>query len=243
MAAASDPPDSTTQFALNAQSLTRRLSSDMEVHEISLSLARGDIVGLLGLNGAGKSTTLRMLSGVLRPDKGTVTINGFSLSEQPLSARSELGYLPDTPPLYDDMRVSEYLSFTGKVRDLKGKALSERLSVVIEQCMLGSVQRQLIGSLSKGFRQRVGLAQAIIHEPALLLLDEPNNGLDPQQLDSMRQLIKEISKNSAVLLSTHLLSEAQSLCNRVAIMHRGKLVADRPANGADLADIFQAAIQ
>jgi len=227
MAAASDPPDSTTQFALNAQSLTRRLSSDMEVHEISLSLARGDIVGLLGLNGAGKSTTLRMLSGVLRPDKGTVTINGFSLSEQPLSARSELGYLPDTPPLYDDMRVSEYLSFTGKVRDLKGKALSERLSVV----------------MSKGFRQRVGLAQAIIHEPALLLLDEPNNGLDPQQLDSMRQLIKEISKNSAVLLSTHLLSEAQSLCNRVAIMHRGKLVADRPANGADLADIFQAAIQ
>lgn len=215
----------------------------MEVQDITLSMARGDIVGLLGLNGAGKSTTLRMLSGVLLPDKGTISINGFSLSEQPLSARSELGYLPDTPPLYDDMRVAEYLAFTGKVRALKGNALSERLRIVVEQCMLGSVQRQLIGSLSKGFKQRVGLAQAIIHEPALLLLDEPNNGLDPQQLDSMRELIKEISKTSAVLLSTHLLAEAQSLCNRVAIMHKGKLVADRPANGADLADVFQAAIQ
>jgi len=172
-----------------------------------------------------------------------VRINGFSLADEPLLARSHLGYLPDVPPLYDDLRVSEYLLFAGEVRALRGNALEKRLHIVTEQCMLGSVQRQLIGSLSKGFRQRVGLAQAIIHEPALLLLDEPNNGLDPQQLDSMRDLLKEISKTSAILLSTHLLAEAQSLCNRVAVMHQGKLVADRPATGADLADIFHGAIQ
>ncbi|MFT5895185.1 MAG: ABC-2 type transport system ATP-binding protein [bacterium] len=226
---------------LSAISLSRRLSANAEVSNISLEINRGDIVGLLGLNGAGKTTTLRMLSGVLAPDEGSVTIKGHSLSDSPIEARRQVGFLPDQPPLYNDMRVSEYLRLAGRIRGLKGNRLTERQDIVTEQCMLESVNRSLISTLSKGFRQRVGLAQALIHEPALLLLDEPSNGLDPQQLESMRNLIIETGKSAAVILSTHLLSEAQTTCNRVAIIHDGKLVADRPANGEDLEQIFHGA--
>lgn len=226
---------------LSADSLSRKLSENAAVSNISIEINRGDIVGLLGLNGAGKTTTLRMLSGVLAPDEGTVTINGHSLIDSPIMARQQIGFLPDQPPLYNDMRVNEYLALTGKIRGLKGKQLLARQNTVTEQCMLGSVNRNLIGTLSKGFRQRVGLAQALIHEPALLLLDEPSNGLDPQQLEAMRELIIETGRNAAVILSTHLLSEAQATCNRVAVIHDGKLVADRPANGEDLEHIFHGA--
>lgn len=198
-------------------------------------------MGLLGLNGAGKSTTLRMLSGVLAPDEGSVTIMGHSLSDSPLQARRNLGFLPDQPPVYHDLRVHEYLRLAGRIRGLTGRRLGERQYIVTEQCMLTAVNKNLIGTLSKGYRQRLGLAQALIHEPALLLLDEPSNGLDPQQLESMRNLIIETGKSTAIILSTHLLSEAQSICNRVAIIHDGKLVADRPANGCDLEQIFHGA--
>ncbi|ASJ71173.1 ABC transporter ATP-binding protein [Granulosicoccus antarcticus] len=227
---------------LEAQGLTLRHSDATGISDISLSLYRGDIVGLLGLNGAGKSTTLRILCGVLVPDQGSVVINGQSMSDNPLQARAQVGFLPDQPPLYDDMRVCEYLTLTGRIRGLKGKRLKTRQLQLIEQCALGDVQRKIIGTLSKGFRQRVGLAQALIHEPAVVLLDEPANGLDPQQMDGMRKLISDIGQQQAILFSTHLLSEATAICNRVAIIHEGKLVADRPANGDDLQQIFQGAI-
>lgn len=226
---------------LTASALSRRLSSDAAVTDISLTLDRGDVVGLLGLNGAGKSTTLRLLCGVLVPDQGSVTINGFSMADSPLQARQQVGYLPDEPPLYNDMRVHEYLTLAGRIRGLRGNALVQRRETVTEQCLLQSVDKKLIGTLSKGFRQRVGLAQALIHEPAVLLLDEPSNGLDPQQLDSMRKLIIGTGSSSAVILSTHLLSEARATCNRVAIIHAGRLVADRPAEGTDLELVFHGA--
>lgn len=226
---------------LDARGLSVRLGADSGVHDISLSLRRGDIVGLLGLNGAGKSTTLRMLCGVLVPDEGSIMINGHSMADHPLQARAQVGYLPDQPPLYDDMRVCEYVALTGRIRGLKGKRLTDRQAQVTEQCALGDVQRKIIGTLSKGYRQRIGLAQALIHEPAVVLLDEPANGLDPQQMDGMRALIRQIGEQQAILFSTHLLSEATATCNRVAIIHDGKLVADRPAAGDDLQQLFHGA--
>lgn len=243
MAAVLDNNEESTNFALQAASLNKRLSANAAVCNISLDLQRGEVLGLLGLNGAGKTTTLRMLSGVLIPDSGTVSVDGFSLSEQPLQARSRLGYLPDQPPLYDDLRVHEYLALAGKIRGLQGRQLKERQATVTEQCMLEPVIGKHIGALSKGYKQRVGLAQALIHEPALLLLDEPSNGLDPQQLEGMRTLIADIAATSAVILSTHLLSEAQAICNRVAIIHDGRLVTDQTSTGEDLEHIFQGAIQ
>ncbi len=227
---------------LQADKLHRTLSASVAVSGISLSLARGDVLGLLGLNGAGKSTTLKMLCGMLVPDSGSVTIDGHSMQEQPLEARARIGFLPDQPPVYDDMRVEEYLRLCGQIRGMKGQQLSDRQSEVIEQCSLTTVSRNLIGTLSKGYRQRVGLAQAIIHEPTVLLLDEPGNGLDPQQLDAMRELIRRYADEHAVVFSTHLLSEAQSTCNRVAVIHEGKLVADVLAQGEDLEALFHGAI-
>lgn len=241
MPAAAKATQGPQDIVLSAVSLSRRLSEKAAVNNISLEINRGDIVGLLGLNGAGKTTTLRMLSGVLAPDEGSISINGYSLSDSPIEAKQQIGFLPDQPPLYNDMRVSEYLRLAGRIRGLKGNRLIERQGIVTEQCMLESVNKNLIGTLSKGYRQRVGLAQALIHEPALLLLDEPSNGLDPQQLESMQNLIIETGKFAAVILSTHLLSEAQTTCNRVAIIHDGKLVADQPASGEDLEQIFHGA--
>ncbi len=240
IAAATDIRDvSTGSPLLEARGLSVRLGAESGVRDISLSLQRGDIVGLLGLNGAGKSTTLRMLSGVMVPDEGSVIINGLSMADNALQARAQVGYLPDQPPLYDDMRVCEYLFLTGRIRGLQGKRLKDRQALVIEQCALGDVQRKIIGTLSKGYRQRIGLAQALIHEPAVVLLDEPANGLDPQQMDSMRTLIRQVGERQAILFSTHLLSEATATCNRIAIIHDGKLVADRPVAGDDLQQLFQ----
>ncbi len=243
MAAVLDNTIETNNFALNADSLCRRLSESASVSDVTLQMRRGEVLGLLGLNGAGKTTTLRMLSGVLVPDSGSVSINGFSMHDQPLQARAQLGYLPDQPPVYDDLRVHEYLTLAGKIRGLRSNRLSLQQSLVTEQCMLGDVNQKRIGTLSKGYKQRVGLAQAMIHQPALLLLDEPSNGLDPQQLDSMRTLIATIAQTSAVILSTHLLSEAQAICNRVAIIHEGKLVTDQASDGENLEHIFQGAIR
>lgn len=224
---------------LDACNLHRHLDSTLAVSDISLSLFAGDTLGLLGLNGAGKSTTLKILCGMLAPDSGSVTINGYSMLESPLQARAQIGFLPDQPPLYNDMRVVEYLRLCGRIRGLRGQQLRLRQSTVTEQCSLGDVQRKLIGSLSKGYRQRVGLAQAMIHQPAVLLLDEPSNGLDPKQLDGMRQLISDYANEHAVVFSTHLLSEAQATCNRIAVIHEGKLVADQAADGADLESLFR----
>lgn len=238
---ADDATVANAPLRLEARNLNRKISQTASIQDISLALSGGDILGLLGLNGAGKSTTLSMLCGVLVPDSGSVCINGYSMEDQPLQARQHIGYLPDQPPLYRDMRVKEYLKLTGQIRGLSAKTLKVRIETVTEQCDLGDVQTKLIGTLSKGFQQRVGLAQALIHEPAVVLLDEPSNGLDPQQMDSMRTLIKEVGRTQAVIFSTHLLSEARATCNRVAIIHEGKLVADRPVDGTDIELIFHGA--
>ena len=230
------------QSILCADDLSRRLDNTVAVSKLSLQLFKGDTLGLLGLNGAGKSTTLKMLCGMLVPDSGTVTVNGFSMNEQPLQARAHIGFLPDQPPLYNHLRITEYLRLCGQIRGMSKACLHDRLDLVLEQCDLREVQKKLIGTLSKGYRQRVGLAQAIIHKPAVVLLDEPSNGLDPQQLESMRALISDYSKEHAVVFSTHLLSEAQATCNRVAIIHQGQLVADKPAHGDDLEAVFHGAI-
>lgn len=228
---------------LEARALHRTLGEHAAVSDVSISLAKGDVLGLLGLNGAGKSTTLKMLCGMLVPDSGTVVLGGYDMAEHPLKARAQIGFLPDQPPLYNDMRVSEYLLLCGKIRGLKGKHLQSQLTNVLQQCSLEAVRTQLIASLSKGYRQRVGLAQAIIHSPDVLLLDEPSNGLDPQQLDAMRAMIRQYAHDHAVIFSTHLLSEAQAVCNRIAIIREGKLVADRRSDGSDLEALFRETVQ
>jgi len=218
---------------LNARSLTRQISPSAKVTDVSLTLRQGDVLGLLGLNGAGKSTTLKMLSGLLVPDAGDIDIGGYSLADQPLKARAQLGYLPDTPPLYPDMRVSAYLKLAAQLRRMPKKQLKSATEYALETCDLTSVATHRIAALSKGFRQRVGLAQAIIHRPSLILLDEPSNGLDPHQMQGMRQLIKNLGEQAAVIFSTHLLPEAIAVCNHIAVMHQGEIVASELASPKD----------
>ncbi|PID61771.1 MAG: multidrug ABC transporter ATP-binding protein [Gammaproteobacteria bacterium] len=225
---------------LHATALTRRLSDSAGVYDIELQLDQGDILGLLGLNGAGKSTTLKLLTGLLTPDSGSVSIMGHKLDEAPLEARAAIGYLPDNPPLFNDMRVDEYLALCGRLHGLSGHTLQKRLADVMETTRLSARRRQLVGELSRGYRQRVGLAQALVHQPAVLILDEPGNGLDPEQLEHLRIIITDAAESAAVLFSTHQLTEAQAACNRIAIIHEGRLVADQAADGADLRSLFSA---
>jgi len=231
---------SSSDTLLEATQLSRRLSADSGIHDISITLQRGDVLGLLGLNGAGKSTTLKMLAGTLVPDDGHISIGGFSMVEQPLQARQRIGFLPDTPPLFNDMRVADYLRFCAKLRRVASTNIAEKLEAVLVLCDLHSVARQRIAQLSKGFKQRVGLAQALIHEPDVLLLDEPSNGLDPNQMQGMRSIITQSNEKQAVILSTHLLNEAKAVCNRVAVIHHGRLVheADVSDDVAQLEELF-----
>jgi len=225
---------------LAATQLNRRLGENAGVHDISLSLNRGDVLGLLGLNGAGKSTTLRLLSGTLVPDSGEIFISGHSMTDAPLQARQQIGYLPDNPPLYDQMRVSEYLQLCAKLRRVATNLIHEKVKTVLEQCDLNNVSKQRISQLSKGFRQRVGLAQALVHEPDVLLLDEPSNGLDPNQMQGMRRIIQTAGEKQAVVFSTHLLNEAQAVCNRVAVVHQGRVIHEAAItdNDTQLEDLF-----
>jgi len=223
---------------LVATGLCRTLSERAGVKDISLSLAAGDVIGLLGLNGAGKSTTLQLLCGVLACDSGKVVIAGHDLEQSPLLARRHIGYLPDQPPLYAQMRVRSYLNLAARLRQLQGSAVTKAVDQIIDQCQLADVSNLYIAELSKGFRQRLGLAQALVHDPDVVLLDEPSNGLDPQQMEEMRYLIRELAKTRSIIFSTHLLSEAQALCNRIVVMHQGRLVADEAANGKTLAELF-----
>ncbi len=216
------------EILLQAEGLARSHGQVESVRELSLKLARGDVMALLGLNGAGKSTTLRLLCGVLAPDAGNVTVVGHSLEDEPLAARGCLGYLPDHPPLYPDMRVRDYLVLAARLRRVPPTEVKGQVENVLARCDLESVGARRIRQLSKGFRQRVGLAQAVIHEPAVVLLDEPGSGLDPQQMEGMRELITSLGRHGAVIFSTHLLGEAEAVCNRVAVMHEGTLVADQP---------------
>lgn len=205
--------------------LWRRYGAIVAVRDLSFSIGRGEIVGFLGPNGAGKSTTLRMLAGFLGPSAGTVRINGFDVVEKPLRARQQIGYMPEAAPLYPEMRVEEYLRFRARLKGVAARDMAASVDRAVELAVLTEVTRALIGTLSRGFRQRVALADALLARPPLLILDEPTAGLDPNQIHAVREVIHKLGANHTVLLSTHVLSEVESTCSRAIVIDRGTLVA------------------
>ncbi len=215
---------------IEAQNISMSYGSFEAVKNCSFSVKQGEIVGLLGPNGAGKSTIMKILSAQIVPTNGTAKINGKDVVESPIQAKKELGYLPEQAPLYDEMEVREYLNFVGKARHLNGQELKKRLSWIADTCGLVHVWCRPIGQLSKGYKQRVGLAQALIHDPPVLVLDEPTSGLDPIQIIEIRELVKELSKTKAVLFSTHILQEIDAVSDRILIINEGQIVADGKFN-------------
>ena len=209
---------------ISVNNLTRRYGNFCAVNNISFELAAGDILGFLGPNGAGKSSTMQMLTGNLAPTLGEISINGVDLLDNPKAAKASLGYLPENPPLYKEMTVTEYLQFCGRLHNFKKPALTSACDSAIERCGLGNVRRKLIGNLSKGYQQRVGIAQAILHSPAVIILDEPTVGLDPIQILEIRDLIKSLGQSQGIILCTHILPEVQAVCNRVQIINQGDIV-------------------
>ncbi len=219
--------DASGSVTLSAQNLCRNFGHHAAVHNVNLQLKRGEVLGLLGPNGAGKSTTMRMLSGNLAPSGGSIEICGIDLLDKPLEAKVHLGFLPEVPPLYFDMTVDEYLLLVARLHRVDKQSMQTVLKDVKQRCGLGHQSKHLIGALSKGFQQRVGIAQAIIHNPDVIILDEPTVGLDPNQIREIRQLIRELGTTSSVILSTHILPEVENVCDRVQIMHKGTVVFDQ----------------
>jgi len=216
---------------INATNLKKSFDQFIAVDNIDLSVSRGEVVGFLGPNGAGKSTTMKMLTGFLEPDNGEIFINNINLKSDPLKAKEYIGYLPEGAPSYSDMIVADFLSFIGKMRGLNDNSLSNRLEEMANQINLKEMWNRPIETLSKGFKRRVGIAQALIHDPDILILDEPTDGLDPNQKHEMRNLIKRISTNKAIVISTHILEEVEAVCSRAVIILNGKLLAnDTPKN-------------
>jgi ABC-2 type transport system ATP-binding protein len=216
---------------IKVEGLSKRYARTIAVDNISFEVEKGQIVGFLGPNGAGKTTTMRVLTCFLPPTSGTANVAGFDVIEQPMEVKKRIGYLPETPPLYPEMEVSEYLIFTGRLKGIGSADINRRVDEVVGRCAIGDVRNKLIGKLSKGYRQRVGLAQAIIHNPDVLILDEPTSGLDPKQIIEIRELLKALAGEHTIVLSTHILSEVEHSCERVIIIDRGKLVAiDSVAN-------------
>ena len=216
---------------IEVANLTKRYAGRTAVDDISFTVARGEIVGLLGPNGAGKSTTMRVLSGSMPASSGTVRVAGLDIFHDSDAARRRIGYLPENNPLYPEMRVREYLKFRARLKGLGWRKSRARVTTVMEQCGLTEVDRRVIGQLSKGFKQRVGLADALVHEPELIILDEPTIGLDPHQIRSVRALIKSLAGQHTVLISTHILPEVEMMCGRVLIMFGGRVLAsDTPEN-------------
>jgi len=216
---------------IEVNQLSKRYNRFTAVDNISFSVGKGQVVGFLGPNGAGKTTTLRMLTGYLPATKGTATIGGHDIFKDSIKARRKIGYMPENVPLYDDMRVREYLKFRAQLKGLKGSEVRTQLGEVLETCGLTHMRKRMIKTLSKGYKQRVGLADALIHQPELLILDEPTNGLDPNQIRSIRKLIKKLGESHTVLLSTHILSEVEMIADHVIIVDGGKIKAnDTPSN-------------
>ena len=210
---------------IKVESLTKRYARTIAVDNISFEVEKGQIVGFLGPNGAGKTTTMRVLTCFMPPTSGKATVAGYDVLENPMEVKRRIGYLPETPPVYPDMEVGEYLTFVGKLKGLGGPDLARRVSESSERCSITDVRTKLIGKLSKGYRQRVGLAQAILHNPDVLILDEPTAGLDPKQIIETRSLIKSLAGDHTIILSTHILPEVEQTCEQVVIISRGKLVA------------------
>jgi len=216
---------------IKVEGLTKRYPRTLAVDNISFEVEKGQIVGFLGPNGAGKTTTMRVLTCFLPPSSGNVNVAGFDVVESPMEAKKRIGYLPETPPVYPEMEVSEYLTFVGKLKGISNADIARRVDEVMGRCNVGDVRSKLIGKLSKGYRQRVGLAQAIIHNPDVLILDEPTSGLDPKQIIEIRELLRSLAGDHTIILSTHILSEVEHSCERVIIISQGKLVAiDSVAN-------------
>src|SRR5438309_690861 len=210
---------------IRVQEITKKYARNLAVDHISFEVQKGEIVGFLGPNGAGKTTTMRMLTCFLPPSSGTATVAGFDVIEAPLEVKKRIGYLPEAPPLYLEMQTAEYLTFVGKLKGLSGAELRQRVDTVCDRCSVADVRNKLLGKLSKGYRQRVGLAQAIIHNPDVLVLDEPTAGLDPKQINETRDLIRSLAGDHTIILSTHILPEVEQTCEQVVIINKGKLVA------------------
>jgi ABC-2 type transport system ATP-binding protein len=210
---------------IKVEGLTKRYARNVAVDNISFEVEKGRIVGFLGPNGAGKTTTMRVLTCFLPPTGGTASVAGYDVLQHPLEVKQRIGYLPETPPLYPEMEVEEYLTFVGRLKGISRGEIKQRVAEATEKCAVGNVRKKLIGKLSKGYRQRVGLAQAIIHNPDVLVLDEPTSGLDPKQIIETRSLIRGLAGNHTIILSTHILSEVEHSCERVIIINKGKVVA------------------
>jgi ABC-2 type transport system ATP-binding protein len=235
MASNTATPESTRTPASNlmiqVSDLTHYYGPQPAIENVSFGVKKGEILGFLGPNGAGKTTTMRILTGYMPPTRGKVTIGGFDVVEQSLEVRRRVGYLPETVPLHTEMNVTNYLKYMGTLRGMKARTIKSRVGEVIDVCRLGDYHKTIIGKLSKGFRQRVGIAQAILHEPELLVLDEPTIGIDPIQVVETRRLIQDLGKQQTVVLSSHILPEVSMICERVLIIHQGRIVAeDTPEN-------------
>src|ERR1044071_2012217 len=210
---------------IKVEGLTKRYARNVAVDNISVEVEKGQIVGFLGPNGAGKTTTMRMLTCFMPPTEGSAEVAGFDVRENPMEVKRRIGYLPETPPVYPEMEVIEYLNFVGRIKGVPKAGLKSRIDEVMQKCAVAEVRNKEIGTLSKGYRQRVGLAQAIVHNPDVLILDEPTAGLDPHQIIETRDLIKGLAGDHTIILSTHILPEVEQTCQRVMIINRGKLVA------------------
>jgi len=216
-----------------ASGLSRYYSDHCAVDNLEVQLRKGEVLGLLGPNGAGKSTTMQMLTGNLAPTMGEIRINGIDLLDEPRKAKQQIGYLPEQPPVYRDLTVGEYLYYCARLHNVPAKERKAAVDRATERCGLESVGKRLIGNLSKGFRQRVGIAQAILHNPAVVILDEPTVGLDPIQIREIRRLIRELGQEHGIILSTHILPEVQAVCDRVQILNRGKTVFNDTLEGVE----------
>ena len=231
-------------MSIRVENLTKVYGSQRAVDGISFSLKPGEIVGFLGPNGAGKSTTMKMLTGYLAPTSGSAYVSEFDVVTQPIQSKRSIGYLPEHNPLYLDMYVREFLLFTGKLYNLGGDILKNRVDEIISLCGLEVEKKKKIGELSKGYRQRVGLAQSFLHDPQVLILDEPTTGLDPNQIIEIRNLIRTAGKNKTVLFSSHIMQEVEALCDRVIVINKGKVVKDSSldelrSGGQSLEEIFK----
>ena len=216
---------------IKVENLTKRYAGQTAIQDLNFEVGKGEIMGFLGPNGAGKTTTMRILASFMPPTSGRASVAGFDIFEHSLQARAHLGYMPENNPLYNDMRVTEYLDYRAALKGVPHRRVGERVGDVKELCGLKDVEKKIIGALSKGFRQRVGLADALLHEPDLLILDEPTIGLDPNQIRQVRELIKNLGKQHTILLSTHILPEVEMTCSRVIIIHNGRIEAcDTPEN-------------
>jgi ABC-2 type transport system ATP-binding protein len=210
---------------IEVENLTKRYGPTLAVSGVSFTVQKGEVLGFLGPNGAGKTTTMRVITGFFPPTEGRVRVAGYDVVEEPLEAKRRIGYLPETPPVYPDMTVDEYLAFVARIKGVAHRDINARLESIVERCAVGDVRHRQIGKLSKGYRQRVGLAQALIHNPEVLVLDEPTAGLDPKQIIETRELIKGLAGQHTVILSTHILPEVSKTCQRVVVINAGQIVA------------------